>query len=113
MGDAHTASLPQRLPRPWAALHAPFIAAKQGTLIARYVVNVRYEHDTLPGATGTPFEWDGMAEEWFESEEVARQAFSLPSAPDTRADVMAHVSAMSRLVVAEHCILDWPDQRVG
>jgi hypothetical protein len=35
---------------------------------------------------------------------TARQAFSLPSAPETRADVMAHVSAMSRLVMTEHTI---------
>jgi uncharacterized protein (TIGR02118 family) len=97
----------------WLDGHAPVIAARQGALIARYVVNVRSEPDTLPGATGTPFDWDGMAEEWFESEEAARQAFSLPSAPETRADVMAHVSAMSRLIVTEHCVLDWPDQRGG
>lgn len=95
----------------WLEGHAPTIAGKQGAMIARYVVNIRTGSDDLPGATGTPCDWDGMAEEWFESMDDARRAFSLPSAPETRADVMAHVSAMSRLIVNEHCILDWPDQR--
>ena len=89
----------------WLERHAPMIVAKQGSMIARYVINLR-EKDMLPGGTGTPFDWDGMAEEWFDSEEEARRAFSLPSAPETRADVMAHVSAMSRLIVSEHGILD-------
>jgi len=97
----------------WLDGHAPIIAGKQGGMIARYVVNIRTDGDDLPGATGTACDWDGMAEEWFESMDDARRAFSLPSAPETRADVMAHVSAMSRLVVSEHCILDWPDKRAG
>lgn len=87
----------------WLEGHAPMITARQGHLIARYIVNIRSDDD-LPGNTATPCEWDGMAEEWFESMEHARQAFSLPSAPETRADVMAHVSAMSRLVMTEHTI---------
>ena len=67
--------------------------------------------DELPGGTGVEAGWDGVAEEWFVTMEEARQAFSLPSAPETRADVMAHVSAMARLVVSEDCILDWPSNR--
>ena len=90
----------------WLQGHAPVIAEKQGSMLSRYVVNIRTETDDLPAAAGTPCEWDGMAEEWFESEEAARRALSLPSAPETRADVMAHVSSMSRLIVTEHCILD-------
>jgi uncharacterized protein (TIGR02118 family) len=87
----------------WLEGHAPMITARQGHLISRYVVNIRAEDD-LPGNAATAFDWDGMAEEWFESMDDARRAFSLPSAPETRADVMAHVSAMSRLVVSEHPI---------
>ena len=86
------------------------VSAKQGHLISRYVVNVSLTDD-LPGGTGVDAGWDGVAEEWFETIDDARQAFSLPSAPETRADVMAHVSAMSRLVVSEDCILDWPASR--
>ncbi len=94
----------------WLQCHAPMIAAKQGYLISRYVVNVAAP-DELPGGTGVEPGWDGVAEEWFDSMEDAKQAFSLPSTPETRADVMAHVSAMSRLVVTEDCILDWPANR--
>ncbi len=94
----------------WLEGHAPMIAARQGHLISRYVVNVSLADD-LPGGTGVEAGWDGVAEEWFVTMEEARQAFSLPSAPETRADVMAHVSAMARLVVSEDCILDWPSNR--
>jgi uncharacterized protein (TIGR02118 family) len=90
----------------WLERHAPVIAAKQAVMLRRYIVNIRTERDDLPAAAGTPCEWDGMAEEWFESEEAARTALSLPSAPETRADVMAHVSSMSRLIVTEHFIID-------
>lgn len=94
----------------WLKEHAPMISAKQGHLISRYVVNVSVMDD-LPGGTGVDTGWDGVAEEWFENIEDAQRAFSLPSAPETRADVMAHVSSMSRLVVSEECILDWPANR--
>jgi uncharacterized protein (TIGR02118 family) len=90
----------------WLEGHAPVIAAKQGRMLVRYVVNVGTGIDSLPAAAGTPCEWHGFAEEWFESEAAAREALSLPSAPETRADVMAHVRRMSRLVVTEHTILD-------
>jgi hypothetical protein len=90
----------------WLDGHAPVIAEKQGSMLLRYIVNIRTDADNLPAGTATPCEWDGMAEEWFEDEAVARKALSLPSAPDTRADVMAHVSSISRLIVTEHYILD-------
>lgn len=90
----------------WLDGHAPLIKAKQGAMLTRYVVNIRSECDDLPAAAGTPCKWDGMAEEWFETEAAARSALSLPSAPDTRADVMAHVSDMARMIVTEHSILD-------
>ena len=90
----------------WLSEHALKVVEKQGSMLTRYIVNIRTDTDVLPGAANTPFEWDGMAEEWFESEEAAGQAFTLPSASDTRNDVMTHVSKLSRLVVTEHCILD-------
>jgi uncharacterized protein (TIGR02118 family) len=90
----------------WLEGHAPLIAAKQGRKLVRYVVNVGTGIDSLPAAAGTPCEWHAFAEEWFESEAAACEALSLPSALETRADVMAHVRRMSRLVVTEHTILD-------
>ena len=90
----------------WLDDHAPAVVEKQGSRLTRYIVSIRTDTDDLPGTANTPFEWDGMAEEWFESEEAARQAFTLASASDTRNDVMAHVSKLSRLIVTEHSILD-------
>lgn len=72
----------------WLDGHAPMIREKLGDLLHRYIVDIRTDRDDLPAAAGTPCEWDGIAEEWFESEEIARRALSLPSAPETRADVM-------------------------
>lgn len=90
----------------WLEGHAPMVVEKQGGMLTRYVVNIRADTDNLPGAPSTSFEWDGMAEEWFENEEEAHQAFTLPSASETRADVMAHVSKISRFIVTEHNIID-------
>ena len=90
----------------WLDSHAPMVVEKQGRMLSRYIVNIKTDTDDLPGAPNTSFEWDGMAEEWFESEEAAHQAFTLPSASNTRADVMAHVSTISRVIVTEHHIID-------
>jgi hypothetical protein len=36
----------------------------------------------------------------------AQEAFTLPSATEMRDDVMAHVEKISRLIVAEHHIIE-------
>jgi hypothetical protein len=56
----------------------------------------------LPAATGRETEWDGIAEEVFHSLEAAQQALSLPSAPESREDVLRHVSRFERIFVEEH-----------
>lgn len=86
----------------WLQKHAPFIVNKQGHYLKRYIVNIRVALDTLPAATGTECEWDGMAEEWFENEEEASKALTLPTAPEGRADVLRHVSKFQRLIVTEN-----------
>ena len=95
----------------WLNRHAPYIAARQGRYLARYSVNLRVGDDSaLPAGTGTETEWDGLAEEIFHSEADARAALSLPSAPEGRADVLAHVSRFERIIVREHVILPRPAQ---
>jgi uncharacterized protein (TIGR02118 family) len=88
----------------WLESHAPFIKTKQGAYLKRYIVNVR-ALDALPGKPVGEGSWDGLAEEWFETEADARAAFSLPSGPEGRADVMKHVSRLERLIVSEHSII--------
>jgi uncharacterized protein (TIGR02118 family) len=88
----------------WLESHAPFVKAKQGAYLKRYIVNVR-ALDALPGKPASESGWDGFAEEWFLTEADARAAFSLPSGAEARADVMKHVSRLERLIVSEHTII--------
>lgn len=95
----------------WLNRHAPYIAQRQGRYLARYSVNLRVADDgSIPAGTGTETQWDGLAEEVFHSESDARAALSLPSAPEGRADVLAHVSRFERIIVKEHTILPKPEQ---
>ncbi len=90
----------------WLNEHAQKVLDQQGPMLERYIINIRNDIDDLPGAPQTSFNWDGMAEEWFKNEEAARQAFTLPSASETRDDVIAHTSEISRFIVTEHHIID-------
>jgi hypothetical protein len=93
----------------WLNRHAPYIAGRQGSYLASYSVNLAVEDDTiLPAGTGVASEWDGLAEEVFHSLDAARTALTLPSAPEGRADVLAHVSRFERIIVEEHVILPVP-----
>ncbi len=86
----------------WLNVHAPYIAARQGRFLKRYIVNIRSAaDDALPAGTGVVSDWDGVAEEVFLSEAAAREALSLPSAPEGRRDLLAHVSKFQRLIVNE------------
>ena len=90
----------------WINEHAPQVVDKQGSMLRRYIVNIRHDNDDLPGLPEVLFDWDGIAEEWFSSTEAAHAAFSLPSALETRADVMQHVDKISRCIVDEHHIIE-------
>ncbi len=46
----------------WLGEHALAVVEKQGSMLTRYIVNIRTDTDDLPGTANTPFEWDGMAE---------------------------------------------------
>ena len=84
----------------WLNRHAPYIAGRQGSYLAYYSVNLAVEDDSLlPAGTGVASEWDGLAEEVFHSVAAARAALTLPSAPEGRADVLAHVSRFERIIV--------------
>jgi hypothetical protein len=87
----------------WIDDHAHLIAAKQQPQLRRYLIDVRdREVDSLAGRAPDECEWDGVAEQWFESEEAFNDVYGRPSAHETRDDTTAHVSKMARLVVTEH-----------
>ena len=84
----------------WLDRHAHDVARHQAPYLARYVVNVRLDDDTLPGRPTEEPEWDGVAEQWFETEEAFAAVYGRAESP-TRADTLAHVSRFQRIVVTE------------
>jgi len=88
----------------WIEDHAPDIVEHQAPHLNKYVVDVRVENDTLPGkpAEGV-VEWDGIAEQWFETEADFAAVYGKPKSP-TRGDTLAHVSRFQRMVVREYPI---------
>ena len=66
------------------------------------MIDVRVEDESaLAGKPATDPEWDGIAEQWFESEADYNAVYSRADRP-TRADTLAHTSAFQRLVVREY-----------
>jgi hypothetical protein len=86
----------------WLGRHAPDIIADQSPYLRRYVIDVRVADDrALAGAPEGEPEWDGIAEQWFDSEADYNAVYGRAERP-TRADTLAHTSAFQRLVVREH-----------
>lgn len=86
----------------WLNRHAKDIAADQAPYLKRYVIDVRVEDESgLAGKPATDPEWDGIAEQWFETEADYNAVYARTDRP-TRADTLAHTSAFQRLVVREH-----------
>lgn len=85
----------------WLDRHAGDIAADQAPYLKRYVVNVRVDDDAaLAGKPDAEPEWDGVAEQWFETEADYNAVYGR-SDRATRADTLAHTSAFQRIVVRE------------
>lgn len=86
----------------WLNRHAPDIIADQSPYLKRYIVDVRRaDVDGLAGKPDQEPEWDGIAEQWFETEADYNAVYGRAHRP-TRADTLAHTSAFQRLVVQEH-----------
>jgi len=86
----------------WLNRHAPDIIADQTPYLKRYVIDLRLA--AVDGLVGNPEhepDWDGIAEQWFETEADYNAVYGRAVRP-TRADTLAHTSAFQRLVVREH-----------
>jgi hypothetical protein len=86
----------------WLNRHAPMILDAQRPHLMKYVVNVRWEEDFLPGKPTGELDWDGCAEQWFASESDFLAVYGKTAPSATRADLLQHVSRHARLVVREH-----------
>jgi uncharacterized protein (TIGR02118 family) len=94
----------------WLDVHVPVARAAPG--LRRYVVNL-VDRDELAGKPATEPEWDGLAEQWFDDEESLNAAYSRPIAGDIRADSLAHMSKLERLIVREIDIEPLPEPSHG
>ena len=82
----------------WLERHVP--AARSAPALRRYVVNLP-RADTLAGKPTADCDWDGVAEQWFDDDEALEAAYGRAVAADVRADTLAHVSRLERLIVRE------------
>lgn len=89
----------------WIERHVP--VARMAPGLRRYIVNLP-RPDDLAGRPAEDSTWDGVAEQWFDDDEALNAAYSRPVATDVRADTMAHVSRLERLIVRE-LVIDLPD----
>lgn len=88
----------------WLNVHAADIAADQAPHLRKYVVDLRVADDgAFLGKPAAEPEWDGIAEQFFDSVEAYNAVYGRTDRP-TRADTLAHTSAFQRLVVREHRI---------
>ena len=85
----------------WLDRHVPMVVEAQRPYLKRYIVNIGWPEDTLPGKPASECEWDGSAEMWFENEDDFNAVYARPVI-STRADVLKHTSRQERLVVEQH-----------
>jgi uncharacterized protein (TIGR02118 family) len=96
----------------WLERHVPI--ARAAPRLRRYVVNLPTRPDNLAGKPAVECEWDGVAEQWFDTEEDLNAAYSRPASADIRADTLAHVARLERLIVREVSIATGtPDGHAG
>ena len=84
----------------WINRHAHDVVRHQAPYLKRYVVNVRRDDAGLAGRASDEAEWDGVAEQWFDSELDFNAAYSVSPSP-TRGDTLAHTSRFARMIVRE------------
>ena len=88
----------------WAGVHASQIADAQRPYLKRYVVNLRRPDDPLVGKPTGELDWDGCAEQWFDTEADFDTAQGLAGMDAINADTAKHISRVARMVVTERPI---------
>jgi len=88
----------------WIETHAPMIVEAQRSFLQKYVINLRWPDDLLPGKPAGEVDWDGYAEQWFATEADFNAVHGSPTPSVTRADTLKHTSRMARMIVREHTI---------
>jgi hypothetical protein len=86
----------------WTETHAPAVVAAQRPYLKRYVIDLRWPDDPLPGKPADEMDWDGVAEQWFETEDDFKAVYARATVSPTRADTLKHVSRHARMLVREN-----------
>jgi uncharacterized protein (TIGR02118 family) len=86
----------------WMEIHAPMIVAAQKPYLRKYVVNLRWPDDPLPGKPAEDAGWDGCAEQWFDSEADFNAVHGGATTSAIQADTLKHISRHARMMVREN-----------
>jgi uncharacterized protein (TIGR02118 family) len=89
----------EQFERWWLEHHAPIARTAPG--LRRYVVNLAQRPDDLLGKPAVECDWDGVAEQWFDNEADLNAAYGRAVSTEIRADTLAHVQRLERLIVRE------------
>jgi uncharacterized protein (TIGR02118 family) len=88
----------------WMEVHVPVVVKAHGPYLKKYVVNLRWPNDPFPGKPREEMDWDGVAEQWFETDDD----FIASCAPQTdaaaRQDTLKHTSRHARMILHENLI---------
>jgi len=88
----------------WIKIHVPMIVEAHTPYLKKYVVNLRWPDDPLPGRPTGEMDWDGCAEQWFETQDDFNAVYGKGTDSITRADTLKNVSRHARMVMHEHSI---------
>jgi hypothetical protein len=95
----------------WFKVHMPDIKRRHGPYLVGYRTNVRSElEDSFAGKPRQDPEWDGVAELWYRNGDALNEAYSGTLAQASRADTLAHVSKLQRLIVDQSTVIAPPAQ---
>ncbi|MEL6688053.1 MAG: EthD domain-containing protein [Pseudomonadota bacterium] len=90
----------------WLDSHIDLVLSLQKDHLYKYTVSIREsDQDTLPGNTDVNFDWDGCAEQWFETEADFNAVYGNPTPSESREDSHNHVSKMARMIVRETAVV--------
>jgi EthD domain len=89
----------------WINHHAPDVIRHQLPYLKGYKIDLRTSEEGLAGKPADDFEWDGIAEQWFDNEADYNAVYDKTESP-TRPDTLAHTSRFARMVVREITKID-------
>jgi hypothetical protein len=87
----------------WMDVHVPEVVEAKRPYLKKYVANLP-RPDDLPGKPNHDADWDGVAEQWYETDEDFKASYA-PGAPSAaRPDMLKHTSRHARMIVHENFI---------